>query len=287
MRDGLGLRLELKLHDSRGQQCPGRRRAAPARRQRARRSAGPRPDHGRRAFPVRHTGSRVASPRSMRRYPGQAAPPVRLLPTDLAPAALAPLYRAPERVVIGQREEDLAPVTVDFADNPLLMVFGDTKSGKTTLLRHLIRTIRENSHPDRVAFTVIDRRLQLVDEPLFADNEYTPNIDRVLPAMLGLSALIEKRRPPAGLSAAELQRLDVSRTHALPDHRRCRPDSRQPGGQRPLRRPAAVDPAARPVGAGIRSRSAGDRDRQGRRLGPRGDDRAAAAPPQRSAGHGR
>ncbi|HJT90375.1 MAG TPA: type VII secretion protein EccC, partial [Mycobacterium sp.] len=92
-----------------------------------------------------------------------------------------------------------------FADNPLLMVFGDAKTGKTTLLRHLIRTIRENSRPDQVAFTVIDRRLQLVDEPLFADNEYTPNIDRILPAMLGLSALIEKRRPPAGLSAAELK----------------------------------------------------------------------------------
>ena len=33
----------------------------------------------------------------------------------------------------------------DFADNPLLMVFGDTRSGKTTLLRHIIRTIRDNS----------------------------------------------------------------------------------------------------------------------------------------------
>ena len=107
-------------------------------------------------------------------------------------------------MVIGQREEDLAPVTVDFADNPLLMVFGDAKTGKTTLLRHLIRTIRENSRPDQVAFTVIDRRLQLVDEPMFPDNEYTPNIDRILPAMLGLSALIEKRRPPAGLSPQEL-----------------------------------------------------------------------------------
>jgi DNA segregation ATPase FtsK/SpoIIIE, S-DNA-T family len=137
-------------------------------------------------------------------YPGLAAPPVRLLPTDLSPDQLAPLYLAPERVVIGQREADLASVTVDFANNPLLMVFGDAKTGKTTLLRHLIRTIREHSRPDEVAFTVIDRRLQLVDEPLFGDNEYTPNIDRILPAMLGLSALIEKRRPPAGLTASDL-----------------------------------------------------------------------------------
>jgi type VII secretion protein EccCb len=138
------------------------------------------------------------------KYPDVTAPAVRLLPANLAPATVAPLYPAPDRVVVGQREEDLAPVAVDFADNPLLMVFGDAKSGKTTLLRHLIRTIREHSRPDQVAFTVIDRRLQLVDEPLFADNEYTPNVDRILPAMLGLSALLEKRRPPAGLTVSEL-----------------------------------------------------------------------------------
>ncbi len=51
---------------------------------------------------------------------------------------------------------------------------------------------------------MIDRRLQLVDEPIFPDNEYTPNIDRILPAMLGLSALLDKRRPPAGMSPQEL-----------------------------------------------------------------------------------
>jgi hypothetical protein len=117
---------------------------------------------------------------------------------------VAPLYPAPEQIVVGQREEDLAPVSVDFSRNPLLMVFGDSKSGKTTLLRHLIRTVRENSTPDRVAFTVVDRRLHLVDEPLFPDNEYTPNIDRVTPAMLGLAGLLEQRRPPAGLTPQQL-----------------------------------------------------------------------------------
>jgi DNA segregation ATPase FtsK/SpoIIIE-like protein len=138
------------------------------------------------------------------RHPGIAAPPVRLLPTNLAPDAVGALYRGADRVVIGQREEDLATVELDFAENPLLMVLGDTRSGKTTLLRHIIRTIRDNSTPDRVAFTVLDRRLHLVDEPLFPDNEYTANIDRVIPAMLGLSALIEKRQPPAGHTAAQL-----------------------------------------------------------------------------------
>jgi S-DNA-T family DNA segregation ATPase FtsK/SpoIIIE len=138
------------------------------------------------------------------RHSGITAPPVRLLPTNLAPAALGPLYRGDDRIVVGQREEDLAAVELDFAANPLLLVLGDTRSGKTTLLRHIIRTIRDNSTPDRLAFTVFDRRLHLVDEPLFPDNEYTANIDRVTPAILGLSALIEQRRPPAGFTPAQL-----------------------------------------------------------------------------------
>jgi ESX secretion system protein EccC len=203
MRDGLGLRLELKLHDSQDSNV----RVVGALRRPADSVPADQPGRGL-TMAAEHflfaTPALEGIPAINAKYPDLSAPPVRLLPTDLSPEAIGPLYPAPDRVVIGQREEDLAPVAVDFAENPLLMVFGDAKSGKTTLLRHLIRTIRENSSPDRVAFTVIDRRLHLVDEPLFGDNEYTPNVDRIIPAMLGLSALIEKRRPPAGLSAKEL-----------------------------------------------------------------------------------
>ncbi|MGE2731992.1 type VII secretion protein EccCa [Mycolicibacterium vaccae] len=203
MREGLGLRLELRLHDPQDSNV----RLAGALRRPAESVPADQPGRGLTMSAEHFLFARPAVdsiPALNARYPDRAAPPVRLLPTNLAPSALPVLYPAPEQVVIGQREEDLSPVTVDFADNPLLMVFGDAKTGKSTLLRHLIRTIRENSRPDEVAFTVIDRRLQLVDEPLFPDNEYTPNIDRVLPAMLGLSALLEKRRPPAGLTPQQL-----------------------------------------------------------------------------------
>ncbi|MCV6971302.1 type VII secretion protein EccCa [Mycobacterium bohemicum] len=205
MRDGLGLRLELKLHDARDSNV----RVVGALRRPA--DAVPHDQPGR-GLTMAAEHFLFARPDRMAeqiaainaRHPGQAAPRIRLLPTDLAPAAVEPLYRGRDRVVIGQREEDLAPVVLDFAENPLLLVFGDSKSGKTTLLRHIIRTIRDNSTPDQVAFTVLDRRLHLVDEPLFPDNEYTANIDRITPAMLGLANLIESRRPPAGLSTAEL-----------------------------------------------------------------------------------
>jgi len=207
MRDGLGLRLELRLHDSRDSNV----RVMGALRRPAEGVPVDQPGRGL-TMAAEHFLFALPATESIpainARYPDQSAPPVRLLPTNLSPEAFGSLYPAPGRVVIGQREDDLAAVSVDFADNPLLMVFGDAKTGKTTLLRHLIRTIRENSRPDQVAFTVIDRRLQLVDEPLFPDNEYTPNIDRITPAMLGLSALLEKRRPPAGLSPQELRGWD-------------------------------------------------------------------------------
>jgi type VII secretion protein EccCb len=203
MRDGLGLRLELKLHDARDSNVrvvgalhrpadavpadqPGRGLTMAA-------------EHFLFAAPELDQVATINA-----RHPGITAPPVRLLPTNLEPAALGPLYGGTDRIVVGQREEDLAAVELDFAANPLLLVLGDTRSGKTTLLRHIIRTIRDNSTPDRVAFTVLDRRLHLVDEPLFPDNEYTANIDRVTPAILGLSALIEQRRPPAGFTPAQL-----------------------------------------------------------------------------------
>ena len=203
MRDGLGMRLELRLADPRDSNV----RVAGA----LHRPADSVPhDQPGRGLTMAAEHFRFAAPQLDQiaainaRYPGTCAPKVRLLPIDLDPAEVAPLYRGRELVVIGQREDDLAPVALDFADHPLLMVLGDSKSGKTTLLRHLIRTIRENSTADEVAFTVLDRRLHLVDEPLFDDNEFTANIDRVTPAMLGLSAIIEGRRPPTGMSAREL-----------------------------------------------------------------------------------
>ncbi len=209
MRDGLGLRLELKLHDARDSNVRVvgalRRPADSVPHDQPGRGLTMAAEHFLFASPALDAETNPVAAINGR-YPGMAAPPVRLLPTNLAPDGLGALYRGAEKVVIGQREEDLAPVVVDFTENPLLMVFGDSKSGKTTLLRHIIRTIREHSSADQVAFTVLDRRLHLVDEPLFPDNEYTANIDRIIPAMLGLSNLIESRRPPVGLSAAELSR---------------------------------------------------------------------------------
>lgn len=213
MRDSLGLRLELKLHDSQDSnvRVPGalRRPAETVPHDQPGRGLTMKAEHFLFAEPDLADADVING-----RYPQESAPGVRLLPKSLQPSAFRSLYPAPEQVVIGQREQDLAPVAVDFSHNPLLMVLGDTGAGKTTLLRHIIRTIREHSQSEDVAFTVVDRRLHLVDEPLFPDNEYTPNIDRITPAMLGLSGLLEKRRPPSGLSPRELHEWASRGAHA-------------------------------------------------------------------------
>ena len=284
MRDGLGLRLELKLHDARDSNV----RVVGALHRPAEAVPADQPGRG---LTMAAEHFLFAAPELDQvaainaRHPGVTAPPVRLLPTNLEPAALGELYRGGDRIVIGQREEDLAAVELDFAENPLLMVLGDTKSGKTTLLRHIIRTHPRQLDPDRVAFTVLDRRLHLVDEPLFPDNEYTANIDRVIPAMLGLSAIIEKRQPPAGLTAAQLTGWSYQgHTHYLIiDDVDQIPDSS--GDDRALRRAAALDPADRAAGPSQRPGPAGDRHRTRQRCRARADDQPAAAPVQRPAGH--
>jgi type VII secretion protein EccCb len=203
MRDGLGLRLELRLPDPRDSNV----RVTDSLRRPAESVPHDQPGRGLTMVGEHFLFAEpdmAAIPAINAVYPGLQAPPVRLLPAVLEPAEVAPLYRGGERVVLGQRELDLGAVVHDFAEHPLLMVFGDSRSGKTTLLRHLIRTIRENATAADVAFTVFDRRLHLVEEPLFVDNEYSANIDRVTPAVMGLSALLEERRPPAGVPAVEL-----------------------------------------------------------------------------------
>lgn len=136
-------------------------------------------------------------------YPGMIAPNIRLLPSHVTAEEVNTDVPG-ESIVIGIREQDLAPVPLSFEENPLTMVLGDTQSGKSSFLRHVIRQIKQKYGEEDVAFTVIDRRLQLVNEQLYPDNEYTSNLDRVTPAMLGLAGLLHSRMPPTDLPREQL-----------------------------------------------------------------------------------
>ena len=68
---------------------------------------------------------------------GRTAPPVELLPARVGREAIRVDERRRGRVVLGLGERDLAPVVLDLAEHPHLLVFGDSECGKTSLLRLL------------------------------------------------------------------------------------------------------------------------------------------------------
>src|SRR5579875_548868 len=99
MRDSLGLRLELKLHDARDSNV----RVVGALRRPA--EAVPHDQPGR-GLTMAAEHFLFAAPQLEQvlainaRYPGVSAPPVRLLPSNLAPSDVGAVYRGPDRVVI-------------------------------------------------------------------------------------------------------------------------------------------------------------------------------------------
>jgi S-DNA-T family DNA segregation ATPase FtsK/SpoIIIE len=97
---------------------------------------------------------------------GQRAPGVRMLPLSL-PAARLPAPDGDMRICLGWDEQRLQPVVHDFGRTPHLLAFGDGETGKTNLLKLVIRAIttRYTSAQARIALGDPGRELhKLVPE---------------------------------------------------------------------------------------------------------------------------
>jgi DNA segregation ATPase FtsK/SpoIIIE, S-DNA-T family len=98
---------------------------------------------------------------------GQRAPGVRMLPLTL-PASRLPAPDGDMRVCLGWDEQRLQPVWHDFARTPHLLGFGDGETGKTNLLKLVIRAITTRYAPAqaRIALGDASRELhKLVPQP--------------------------------------------------------------------------------------------------------------------------
>ncbi|MEY9907910.1 S-DNA-T family DNA segregation ATPase FtsK/SpoIIIE [Catenulispora sp. MAP12-49] len=95
-------------------------------------------------------------------HPGQAAPPVRMLPT-LLPAARLAQPDSRSAVALGWDETRLQPVLHEFAATPHLMVFGENESGKTNLLRLVAKAVTERAEAKEVRVLLADTRRRLHD----------------------------------------------------------------------------------------------------------------------------
>ncbi|MEU9718616.1 type VII secretion protein EccCa [Streptomyces sp. NPDC047976] len=140
-------------------------------------------------------------------WSGQSAPGVRLLPRLLHADRLPKGGEFPERgIAIGIDETALEPVFVDFESDPFFLVFGESESGKTNLLRLIAQQIAQRYRPDQAKLVVGDYRRGLLgalpEEHLL---EYAPMASSLQMHMEALVGVFSRRQPPADVTPQQLR----------------------------------------------------------------------------------
>ena len=146
-------------------------------------------------------------------WTGPSAPAVRMLPTLLPYSALlAPDETGRERPIgeglalpIGIAEADLRPVTIDFATEPHLLVFGD-ESGKSSFLRSLAESIVRRFTPEQARIILVDYRRSLLGtvttEHLIG---YGTEVEYTSKLIASAAMYMEKRRPGPDVTPEQLR----------------------------------------------------------------------------------
>ncbi|MEU5365209.1 type VII secretion protein EccCa [Streptomyces sp. NPDC005925] len=140
-------------------------------------------------------------------WQGPPAPTVRLLPRKLPADQLPKGLEAPQQgIAIGLDEADLEPVFIDFDADPFLLVFGDSESGKTNLLRLIAKRIAERYTPSEARIVVGDYRrtmLEAVSEEHLL--EYAPMASAMQVHMDAIRQFMEMRAPKPDITPQQLR----------------------------------------------------------------------------------
>ena len=144
---------------------------------------------------------------------GPAAPAVRMLPTLLPYSALLGRDETGRERPIGEglalpigiAEADLRPVTIDFATEPHLLVFGD-ESGKSALLRSLAESIVRRFTPEQARIILVDYRRSLLGaistEHLIG---YGTEVEHTSDLIASVAVYMDKRRPGPDVTPEQLR----------------------------------------------------------------------------------
>lgn len=96
-------------------------------------------------------------------WTGPRAPQVRMLPEVLPADNLPKGFEQPELgIAIGVDESSLSPVFLNFDSDSHFIIFGDGETGKTALLRLLLKGITERYTPDQARIVIGDYRRSLL-----------------------------------------------------------------------------------------------------------------------------
>jgi S-DNA-T family DNA segregation ATPase FtsK/SpoIIIE len=142
-----------------------------------------------------------------RHWQGPGAPEVRLLPRELSADQLPPGNRFPRRgIAFALDEDNLEPVFVDFEQDPFFLVFGESESGKSNLLRLLIKQLTERYPGDQCKLFVVDNRRSLLGvTPDSHLAEYIPMSNAMDHQMTALANLMQRRTPTADVTPQQLR----------------------------------------------------------------------------------
>ncbi|MCP3821140.1 type VII secretion protein EccCa [Streptomyces sp. A3M-1-3] len=140
-------------------------------------------------------------------WTGPAAPTVRLLPRKLPADQLPKGFEFPQHgIAIGIDETNLEPVFVDFETDPFFLVFGESESGKTSLLRLIAKQITERYTPDQARIVVGDyRRTMLEAVPPEHLLEYAPMASAMQMHMEAINTVMGARAPKPDITPQQLR----------------------------------------------------------------------------------
>ncbi|MGX1768676.1 type VII secretion protein EccCa [Dietzia sp. NPDC055343] len=139
------------------------------------------------------------------------AAPVRMLPEVLPYEQVASLARpGPDggrtRLPLGLDESDLTVAYADLEADPLMLVFGDSECGKTSVLRSLARGLVAGNDPAHAKLIVADYRRSMLGE--FDDTYlagYAATEGAFVPMVEHLERILDERMPGPDVTPDELR----------------------------------------------------------------------------------
>ena len=149
---------------------------------------------------VRDTVAAIAA-----RYTDQGrAPTPRLLPQQVSVAELGQDQLSGERYALGMRGRDLGPLVIDFTQDPLLGVYGDSDRGKSTLITHLLRSVvARRSGPEQAMVCVFDKSRELSAETtrlIEGEDYYETDFATMATRIEAIAHILDGRTPPTNLN---------------------------------------------------------------------------------------
>ncbi|THV40143.1 type VII secretion protein EccCa [Glycomyces buryatensis] len=146
------------------------------------------------------------------RWPGRRVSRVRSLPAAVQLRELVPPIAAPEagdryaiKPVVGVGESDLGPARLDFTADPHLVVFGDTQTGKSTLLRTIMGQIVRRPSNETGIFLVDYRRTHLEAVPEDHLITYCNTAPHAAQNAKELAEALQKRLPGPDVTPRQLR----------------------------------------------------------------------------------